>query len=267
MTVTNVGYSTAVFQFTQRQIVVLLSGNSPRAFMPVYAKTMNLHKGVDNKLQFQFLNQEQKPVDITGKSITCRIINFDGTEILITKALTLELPLTGIAYLYIDAAELENIPAQKCHYSLEIPVGEFGYPVFVDPAAGARGDINILNSVLPSFVPSQIVSIPTGQPFPNLDPNNNSNNPLSNANTYYSSVINTQNNPVLTIQTKLTEYNGNVVIEGTCNQQLTDWYPILESEEYDNVTQVEGYTIKGFHPFVRMVFTSNAGVVTNILAR
>lgn len=266
MTVTNVGYSTAVFLFTQRQIVVLLSGNSPRAFMPVYAKTLKLHKGVDNKIQFQFLNQEQKPVDITGKSITCRIINYNGTEVLINKALTLELPLTGIAYLQLNAEDLEDIPAQSCYYSLEIPVGDFDYPVFVDPAAGARGDVNILNSVLPSFVPSQIVTIPTGQPFPNLDPNVNANNPLTNANTYYSSIINTQDNPILTIQAKLDGYNGDVLIQGTCNQQLTDWYPITTST-YEDTTATTGYTIHGFHPFVRMVFTSNAGVVTNILAR
>lgn len=267
MTVTNVGYSTSVLLFTQRQIVVLLSGNSPRAYMPNYAKTLNLHKGVDNKIQFQFLNQEQKPVDITGKTITCRIINYNGTIVLIQKSLTLELPVTGIAYLHLDAADLEDIPAQKAYYSLEIPVGDFDYPVFVDPAAGARGDMNILNSVLPSFVPSQIVTIPTGQPFPNLDANVNSENPLANANTYYSSVINTQNNPVLTIQTKLTEYNGYVAVEGTFTQTLTDWYPIITSDEYENVSATKGYTIEGYHPFVRMVFTSNAGVVTNILAR
>ncbi len=266
MTVTNVGYSTAAFIFTQRQIVILLSGNSPRAFMPVYAKTMNLHKGVDNKLQFQFLNQEQKPVDITGKEITCRIINYDGTEVLIKKALTLELPLTGIAYLQLNAAELEDIEAQKAYYSLEIPVGQFGYPVFVDPAAGARGDINILNSVLPSFVPSELVTIPTGQPFPNLDSNNSIDNVLPNANTYYSSVINTNDNPVITLQAHLHEFNGEVAVEGTFNSQLTDWYPIT-SAEYLETTETVGFTIHGFHPFLRMVFTSNTGVVSNILAR
>ena len=266
MTVNNVGYSTAAFIFTQRQIVILLSGNSPRAFMPVYAKTLMLHKGVDNKIQFQFLNQEQKPVDITDKTITCRIINYDGTEVLINKALTLELPLTGIAYLELSPAELEDIEAQQCHYSLEIPVGEFGYPVFVDPAAGARGQINIVNSVLPSFVPSEIVTIPTGQPFPNLDANNSIYSVLPNANTYYSSIINTQDNPVLTIQASLFEFNGDIAIEGTTNQQATDWYPITDSEFYES-TGTYGWTVHGFHPFVRMVFTSNTGAVTNILAR
>ncbi len=266
MTVTNVGYSTAAFIFTQRQIVILLSGNSPRAFMPVYAKTMMLHKGVDNKLQFQFLNQEQKPVDITGKNIICRIINYDGTEVLIRKGLTLELPLTGIAYLKLNAAEIEDIPAQMCHYSLEIPVGEFGYPVFVDPAAGARGQINIVDSVLPSFVPSETVTIPTGQPFPNLDSNNSIANVLPNANTYYSSVINTNDNPILTLQAHLHEFNGDVGIEGTFSSTLTDWYPIT-SNAYFETTETVGFTVHGFHPFIRMVFTSNTGTVSNILAR
>lgn len=258
-------YSTSVFYFIQRQIVVLLSGYSPRKYMPVYAKPLTLHKGVDNQIQFQFLNQEQKPVDITGKSISCRIISYDGTEVLLRKALTLQLPATGIAALILNAAEIEDIPAQKCYYSLEIPVGEFDYPVFVDQNAGARGDLNIVNSILPSFVPSSNVTIPTGQPFPNLDSNNSIQNVLPNANTYYSSVINTEDNPILTIQTSFYQYNGDVLIEGS-TQPDSDWYPITTSA-YSNTSDTHGYTIHGYHPFVRMVFTSNTGAVTNILAR
>ena len=53
--------------------------------MPQYAKTLTLHKGVDNQIQFQFLNQEQKPIDITGKEITCRIISYDGSQVLLNK--------------------------------------------------------------------------------------------------------------------------------------------------------------------------------------
>ena len=114
-------YSTSVFIYTQRQVVVLLTGNSVRKYMPQYAKPLTLHKGVDNQLQFQFLNQEQKPVDITGKSIVFRAISYNGSEVLLRKALTLQLPLTGIASLYLNAADIENIDAQRAHYSLEIP--------------------------------------------------------------------------------------------------------------------------------------------------
>lgn len=256
-------YSTSVYVYTQRQIVVVLYGNSARKYMPVYAKPLTLNKGVDNQIQFQFLNQQEKPVDITGKEITCRIINYNGTEVLIQKALDIQYGLTGIAALNLRASEIENIDPQKAFYSLEIPVNSFGYPVFVDQNAGARGDMNIVNSVLPSFVPSQPVSIPTGQPFPNLNPNSNVG---ISANIYYSSIINTEQNPVLTLQAHYTDYTGNIQIEGSSIVD-GDWYLIFTSDNYANVTDTKGYTIKGFHPYVRMQFTSNAGAVTNILAR
>jgi hypothetical protein len=228
--------------------------------MPVYAKPLTLHKGVNNQIQFQFLNQEQKPVDITGKEITCRILNSEGNAVLLQKALTLQLPATGICALMLNAAEIEDIDAQKAYYSLEIPVGSFDYPVFVDQNAGARGIMNIVNSVLPNFVPSYEITIPTGQPFPNISNGNSSNQ------TYYTSVITTNDNPIITLQTHYTEYYGNVVIEGSTIVD-GDWYPITTEVDLANVTDTKGYTIRGFHPYIRMQFESNAGAVTNILAR
>lgn len=227
--------------------------------MPVYAKPLTLHKGVDNQLQFQFLNQEQKPVDITGKSITCRILNYEGNQVLLQKALTLQLPATGICALILNAADLENIDAQKCYYTLEIPVGDFDYPVFVDQNAGARGVMNIVDSVLPNFVPSYEITIPTGQAFPNTT---NSSNTV----TYFSSVLSTNDNPILTIQTEYLEYYGNTVIQGSSLGDA-DWYDIVTTDEVANNTQTVGYTIQGFHPYIRMAFTSNSGAVANILTR
>ena len=229
--------------------------------MPQYAKPLTLHKGVDNRIQFQFLNQEQKPVDITGKSIKCRILNYDGTEVLLSKALDLDFALTGIASLRLNSAEIEDFPAQKAYYSLEIPEGTFDFPVFVDQNAGARGDMNIVNSILPSFVPSEVITIPTGQPFPNISNSSGNSNMV-----YYTSIINTQDNPVLTIQTKYEEYYGNVTILGSSIVD-GDFYVIEEDNELANVSDTKGYTIHGFHPYVKVEFTSNSGAVTNILAR
>lgn len=258
-------YATSVFIYTQRQIVVLLTGFSPRKYMPVYAKPLTLHKGVDNQIQFQFLNQEQKPVDITGKEITCRIISYDGKEVLIQKALTLQLPVTGIASLYLNPADLENIIPQKAYYSLEIPTGAFDFPVFVDQNAGARGDMNIVNSVLPSFIPSAEISIPTGQPFPNLANIPNIQLPNANAYTYVTSVFETNDNPILTIQVNYNQFYGNVIVQGSTIPD-GDWYPI-QAYSYANTTQTEGYVVKGYHPYIRVSFTSNSGQVDKVLSR
>jgi len=271
-----VSYTTSVYTYTVRQIVVVLGansfnapdGSSPRKFMPQYSKTLTLNKGVDNKLQFQFLNQEQKPVDfssLTGQ-ISFRVLNSDGTSVLFRKALDPILLATGIFELNTTAAEIENIIPQKCYYSLEYPSGNQNLPVFVDAKAGARGDLNIVDSVLPSFVPSQDVTIPTDQHFPGANANAN-----SDAVTYFSSVIQTQDNPVLTIQTQYSDYVGNVVIQGST---LVDsaYYDIV-TYQYGNANTGEvesntiGYTIDGYHPFMRMKFESNVGNIVTILAR
>lgn len=254
-------YSTSVFIYTQRQLVVLLSGNSPRKFMPQYYKPLTLHKAVDNRLQFQFLNQEQKSIDLTGKEITFRILNYDGTKILLSKTLDVDFSLTGIMSLNLSMNDIENIPAQKAYYSLEVIDGGTEYPVYVDQNAGARGDLNIVDSVLPSFVPSTNVTIPTGQDFPNRSTNQNTSN-----STYYSSVINTTDSPVLTIQTKYDEYYGNVTIQGSTIFN-GEWYDIVSDTDLANISETKGYTINGFHPYIKMKFTSNNGSVTNILAR
>lgn len=232
--------------------------------MPQYAKPLTLNKGVDNRIQFQLLNQEQKPVDITDKVITFRLLNADGTKILLNTALRLVLPLKGIAVLELNAADIENIDPQRAHYSLEIPEGDFDFPIFVDQDAGARGDMMIVDSVLPSFVPSSEVTIPQSQNFPNLVASNSASYGLTEY-TYHSSVINTEDNPILTLQTKFSKFEGNVIVEGS-TQPDSSWYEIV-SNTYANTSATFGYTIKGYHPFVRMTFVSDSGEVEKILVR
>ncbi len=243
-------YSTQVYFYTPRQIVVLYDGTSTRRYQTVYAKNLTLHKGVDNKLQFQFINQEEKPVDITGKEITFRFISYDGTTILVRKALSLLLPLTGIAQLEINADDIEDIDPQNGFYSLEIPVGSFDYPVFVDASSGARGKMNIVDSVLPSFVPSIEIN-------PNA---------TGNATTFYSSQINTNANPIISVQTQYANYVGNVTFQGSTTG--TDWYTIDTLTFANATSNTYGNTFTGFHPYMRIQFDkTNGNIVGNILVR
>jgi hypothetical protein len=266
-----VSYTTSVYTYTVRQIVVVLSGTSPRKYMPVYSKQLTLNKGVDNQLQFQFLNQEQKPVDLSAiatanQQISFRAINSDGTEILFRKALTPVLDINGIFVLNTSAAEIENIASQQAYYSLEWPSGNLNLPVFVDSKAGARGDLNIVDSVLPSFVPSETVTIPDSQALPSANANAN-----SNSVTYYSSVIGTQDNPVLTTSIDYANYVGNLTLQGSTLVDA-DFYDI-NSYQYGNAANGNsesgtiGYTITGYHPYIRLKFDSNVGNIVTILAR
>ena len=268
-------YSTAVFLFTQRQIVVTLQGLSTRRFMPVYSKALTLAKGVDNQLQFQFLNQDQKPVDVTGLEITFRAIDQTGSTILFQQTLDPVFSANGIMQLNLAASTLTGINAQACYYTLSIPSqdGVNNYPVYINQDAAARGDLTILNSTLPSFVQSLSVSIPTAQGFPNIrNYTTDIYTSLDNITTFYSSVITNDNNPILTMQTQYKEFTGQVRIEGSCSGN-GEWAPILNTT-YSNITDTLGYVLEGFYPYVRMSFTCNAAqlldgtnVVSNIYAR
>lgn len=250
-------YSTQVYYYTPRQTVVVFVGTSTRRYNTVYAKNLKLHKGVDNKIQFQFLNQEQKPVDITNKEILCRIISYDGTTVLLQKLLTLQLPLTGLALLEVSASELLDIDAQLCGYSLEVPEGTFEYPVFVNSEAGGRGVIEICNSILPPFLPSSEITIPS-HPFPNANANTTV--------TFYSSTFGTYEKSRTTIQSSYVEYIGNIQVQGSTIPD-GDWYDIGSLTTYTGNTVTQGQNIDGFHPYVRLKFMSTGGNVASILIR
>jgi hypothetical protein len=220
----------------------------------VYAKNLKLHKGVDNRIQFKFVNQEQKPVDITDAEITIRVLSSDGTKVLIKKALTNTLPATGLAEFQLLSTELENINAQKAMYSLEIPQSSFDLPVFVDSDAGARGMMFIEDSVLPKHVPSMDVTIPSHS------------TPVSNTVTFTSSVINTTYNPVLTIQAYYANFSGIVKVQGSTIPD-NDWYDITEPTVYLDQSTTDYYTVNGYHPYVRLQFQCTQGDVTSLLVR
>ena len=80
-------YSTDAYIYQQITQVLTIDTVDGESFIyrynPVYAKKLTINKGVDNVLLFQFINQEEKPVDITGSTFMFRVINTEGTEILI----------------------------------------------------------------------------------------------------------------------------------------------------------------------------------------
>ena len=247
-------YSTTVYNYIPRQQVMLYSGTSTRRYEIVYAKNLKLNKGVDNVIQFQIINQEQKPVDITNKQISFRLLGNTGTTILLKKALTPLLPLTGLAELAVSSEELIDIDAQLCNYSLVVSEGELDLPMFIDSDAGARGVIHVVNSVLPSHIPSQPVTLVSHAPVSNIGV------------TYYSSVVTTQGSLGMTLQTYVNDYSGSIQVQGSTALD-TYWYNIGPSSTFIHDTLTMGQTIEGAHPYVRLKFVSTSGNITQVLAR
>lgn len=245
-------FITSVYHYVPRQLVTVLTIDSVRKYAPVYSKPLVLHKGVENKLSFQFLNNEQKPINLTDNNIILRIIDSTGKKILLEKELDQEFALTGIASLNVLPDDIESIDSQKAFYSLEIIRGNNHYPVYLAKNTTARGEMSIIDSILPSFVPSDILTIPTIAEQTVFPAN------------YLSSVYNSDS-LVTTFQVTLNDYTGTFTIEGS-SQSLTSWYEI-DTYSYTATTGTVGITVKGYHSLIRIQFNSTQGIVTNILAR
>jgi hypothetical protein len=85
-------YATPAYLYQQIQRVLLIDTSGAgavfqRRWDPVYAKKLTINKGVDNVILFEFVNQDQKPVNITGSTFFFRLIDLAGDELLYATAL------------------------------------------------------------------------------------------------------------------------------------------------------------------------------------
>jgi len=233
-----------------------MSGNSIRRYQTVYAKTLKLHKGVDNRLQFQLINQDQKPINVTGKELSFRIISDDGTKLLFSKMLTNVVALNGIVQLDTIDTDLIDIKSQHCHYSIEISDTTTDFAVFVDHNSGARGGLQIVDSVMPNFTPSNLINVPNHQ-LPT---------PTGPAVTYYSSIFSAREGFNVTAQIYFDNYSGTMQVQGSTVADV-DWYEIGNVTTYIEQMDCATVNITGFHPYMRVKFVSTGGDATQIYTR
>jgi hypothetical protein len=260
-------YSTTAYLYQQIQTVLLVDISGAyfdKRWQPVYAKQLKLNLGVDNVILFQFLNQDQKPVNITGATFTFRIISQNGENLLYAKELVSLSNSLGRAKVTIPAADTLLMQEQPASYSIEISSGALDQAVFVDDNSGARGDIDIVDSVFPAFVASQELTIPNQAP---------------NANVYYSSTLNTDGTRLTTFQLDTANLTGNLSVQGSSDAtaQTVLWYDVsfedlktgntVSSVSFTNASERLGINVSGYHPYLRLEFGISGGNVDTITYR
>ena len=272
-------YSTQVYICQQLTRVLLMDTGAGETFTyrydPVYAKQLTINKGVDNVLLFEFINQEEKPVNITGSTFLFRAINTAGDQILVEKELvTLNAP-TGRAKVTLTSAELLEVLAQPATYSIQRtqPNGGLVEAVFTNAQAGARAPVNIVDSVLPQYVPSVPLTIPTLKLTAQASVDGTAwsqypSNPYwagnPNGGNYWNSFTNTEffssfiepANAVTTVQMTLDGYTGTIKAQAAENYESI-WYNVTESTTYYNKTGTIHMNIVGWHPLLRVCFNNS----------
>ena len=270
-------YSTTMYIFHQITRVLMLDTSGQYftlRYNPVYAKQLTINKGVDNVLLFEFVNQDEKPVNITGTSFLFRVLNQPGTAILLEQPMVILNGPLGRAKVTLPANMLFDVMGQPASYSIIRSSGNLNQAVFVDAGAGARAPAVIADSVLPQFIPSTPLTIPTtqlesqvsydGSPYENYpdwagwagDYNSNPGwvNYFYQNTEYYSSFIQPRN-AVTTIQMYLEGYSGTIKAQWTEDYQGI-WRNATESKTYYNHTGVIYMNVIGWYPLLRLAFNN-----------
>ena len=264
-------YSTTIYLYQQIIRVLLIDtggGYFTARWDPVYAKTLTVNKGVDNVLLFEFINQDQKPVNITGSTFRFRLLNQTGDELLIEKDMTVLSASLGRVKVVLDTADTINILAQPGSYSIERTQGNYVQAAFTDDNAGARADCDIVDSILPEFMASQPVTIPTitgknswpqagptSWPDWALNPQPLSRNYLTE---YYSSQIDTTGASLTTIKYDLDHYTGTLKVQAAQDYESI-WVDVTDSREYFNESGTFYINVAGFHPLLRLAINNSQG--------
>jgi hypothetical protein len=274
-------YSTQVYLYQQLTRVLLMDTGAGETFIyrydPVYAKKLTINKGVDNVLLFEFINQQEKPVNISGSSFLFRVIDTESNKLVLQKPMTILNAATGRAKVEFDGNELLQVLAQPASYSIQRtqPGGGYSDAVFVNAQAGARAPVDIVDSVLPQFVPSAPLTIPTLElsaqfSYDGSGYENYPNSPYwagggaggtgggwnSYVNPQFVSSFIEPRQAVTTVQMDLVGYTGTIKAQAAENYQSI-FYNITESTTYFNETRTIYMNIVGWHPLVRLAFDSS----------
>jgi len=264
-------YSTTAYIYQQISRVMLIDtsgGYFTARPNLMYSKTLTVNKGVDNVLLFEFINQDQKPVNITGSSFVFRLLNQSGDAVLLSKEMTALSAALGRVKVVLDPADTDIITSQPASYSIVRTAGDYEQAVFTDANSSARATCNIVDSVLPQFIPSKeltvpdvygkeqyLSSAPNSWPDWALNPQPMNGNQTSE---YYSSQIKTTGASLTTIKMDLVHYTGIIKAQGAENYESV-WYNIGSAVEYFDETGPVYINVEGFHPLIRLAFNNQYG--------
>jgi hypothetical protein len=276
-------YSTQLYLYQQLTRVLSIDTGGGETFTyrydPVYAKRLTINKGVDNVLLFEFINQQEKPVNITGSSFLFRVINTESDRVLIEQPMVILNGPTGRAKVTLTSSQLLEVLAQPANYSIQRSSGNLTEAVFTNAQSGARAPVDIVDSVLPQFVPSAPLTIPTTRLSSQVsyEGSGYQNYPASpywagnpNGGNYWSSYLNPEyyssfiepQNAVTTVQMDLIGYTGTIKFQAAENYQSI-WYNVTESVTYLNETRTIHWNVIGWHPIIRACFSNSLFAVPN----
>jgi hypothetical protein len=131
-----------------------------------YAK---LAKGVKNTLQFNFLNGDQRPINVSAKTFVFKMFDFATNKEVVSKNLDIiddgtTFTLKGKTQLSLTSGDIPlSFKTGLYTYSILEESNTELLPTYIDGASNLQGKIEIVDGVIAKFIPSEELSFLHGQ--------------------------------------------------------------------------------------------------------
>jgi len=256
------------------QVTLLANGaGNITEYKPVYQRHLNVYKGIDNVLEFRIKNRDQKPLDVDR--YTPKFVAFDANKNMIIERDGVNLQVgdstsysnKGLFKVTITENDLLNVSDQFLSYSVYL-VDYDGTKVltYADEAFSMNGVIKVNSDAFPG--PAEAYNISsfledTGKV--GVDDS-----------VWYSEAVDAHpalngNEALHTIAIYTDEYIGDVVIQGTLENQITgttNWANISTVSFIGSESEPKPVNFNGVFNFLRIKATANpANKLTKILIR
>ena len=231
-------------------------------YRQVYKRNVKIYKGIDNTIEFVVKNADQKPVDISDKTVRFDIID-TAQKLLITKnATVLDDGSTrnkkGLLTVKVTAGELLDIEDQLARYTIYM-IDNTGERIllYADTQFGASGTIDIIDDA-----------------FANPSATHEVSNFLLDSGFYYSNAVtgeSTRKDGLHSMVVYSDNFNGTFIVEVTLNDILNEtanWSTYASyTVDFTQRTQPFLVEMNGSFTYIRIKYQENQGSLEKFTLR
>jgi len=123
----------------------------------VYAKTVKIYNGIDNIIQFDIQNADQKRIDLsTMSNIELNVMDMSGNALPESPYTVTPTAIKGIATVTIPSDDLVDLADQHLRYSVTALSGGNDIILYCDSRFSAVGTIQLIGNAMPKLRDEQV---------------------------------------------------------------------------------------------------------------
>jgi hypothetical protein len=197
-------YSNKVDVFTN------LDSWTTERYRKVYQRNFKIYRGIDNRIDLQVRNSDEKAKDITGYTLVFNLVERGSQKLVLTKDCSIVSAVNGKFFVTLTEVEMNDLTKGFYDFSVyTVSTSGARHLLYTDSQFGATGSIEVFGDI--AGEPKESTVIDTFNPIPTYWPNDGT----SRSELVYSSPEFSSSNTIHTFAVYNSTYLGTIEIQAS----------------------------------------------------